>query len=70
VLISLALVMGTYSLAGKIHLSGPIAVVCAGLLIGERGPTDAIRDDAALSVRFLVFDRCHSQYRAVPADRP
>ena len=43
-LISLAVVMGTYSLAGKIHLSGPIAVVCAGLLIGERGPTDAMSE--------------------------
>jgi CPA1 family monovalent cation:H+ antiporter len=42
VLISLAVVMGTYSLAGKLHLSGPIAVVCTGLLIGERGPIDAM----------------------------
>ncbi|MCA6108588.1 cation:proton antiporter [Bradyrhizobium cenepequi] len=44
VLISLAAVMGTYSLAGKFHLSGPIAVVCAGLLVGERGPTDAMSE--------------------------
>jgi Na+:H+ antiporter len=44
VLISLAAVMGTYSLAAKLHLSGPIAVVCAGLLIGERGPTDAMSE--------------------------
>lgn len=44
VLISLAAVMATYSLAGKFHLSGPIAVVCAGLLIGERGPNDAMSD--------------------------
>lgn len=44
VLISLAAVMGTYSLAGKLHLSGPIAVVCAGLLVGERGPTDAMSE--------------------------
>ena len=44
VLISLAAVMATYSLAGKLHLSGPIAVVCAGLLIGERGPTDAMSE--------------------------
>ena len=36
--------MGTYALAGKLHLSGPIALVCAGLLIGERGPTDAMSE--------------------------
>ena len=42
VLISLALVMGTYALAEKLHFSGPIAMVCAGLLIGERGPADAM----------------------------
>ncbi len=44
VLISLAMVMGTYALAGKLHLSGPIAMVCAGLLIGERGPADAMSE--------------------------
>jgi monovalent cation:H+ antiporter, CPA1 family len=44
VLISLAAVMATYSLAGKLHLSGPIAVVCVGILIGERGPTDAMSE--------------------------
>jgi CPA1 family monovalent cation:H+ antiporter len=44
VLISLAMVMGTYALAGKFHLSGPIAMVCAGLLIGERGPADAMSE--------------------------
>jgi len=43
-LISLALVMGTYALAGKLHVSGPIAVVAAGLLIGERGPTHAMSE--------------------------
>ena len=37
VLITLALVMGTYSLAFALHLSGPIAVVVAGLLIGNHG---------------------------------
>jgi CPA1 family monovalent cation:H+ antiporter len=38
VLISLAVVMVTYSSAHRLGLSGPIAVVCAGLLFGERGP--------------------------------
>jgi len=37
VMITLALVSGTYALALKLHLSGPIAVVVAGLLIGNHG---------------------------------
>ena len=37
VLITLALVMGIYSIAFAIHVSGPIAVVVAGLLIGNHG---------------------------------
>jgi CPA1 family monovalent cation:H+ antiporter len=45
VLLSLALVAGTYTLATKLHMSGPIAVVVAGLLIGSRGPHDALSDE-------------------------
>jgi Na+:H+ antiporter len=45
VLISLALVAGTYALADELHMSGPIAVVVAGLLIGNRGPHDALSDE-------------------------
>jgi len=37
VLITLALVMGGYVLATSLHLSGPIAIVVAGLLIGNHG---------------------------------
>ena len=37
VLITIALVMGTYSLAMALHLSGPIAVVVEGLLLGNVG---------------------------------
>ncbi len=37
VLITLALVAGGYSLASALHLSGPIAIVVAGLLIGNQG---------------------------------
>lgn len=44
VLISLALVTGTYALAHRLHVSGPLAVVAAGLLIGYRGPRDAMSD--------------------------
>jgi CPA1 family monovalent cation:H+ antiporter len=45
VLVSLALVAGTYTMAGKLHMSGPIAVVVAGLLIGNRGRDDALSDE-------------------------
>ena len=37
VIITLALAMGAYALAGALHVSGPIAVVVAGLLIGNHG---------------------------------
>ena len=37
VMITLALVMATYGIASALHLSGPIAVVLAGILIGNRG---------------------------------
>ncbi|MEE8349668.1 MAG: sodium:proton antiporter [Acidobacteriota bacterium] len=37
VLITLALVTGGYALAGHLHVSGPIAIVVIGLLIGNHG---------------------------------
>ena len=37
ILITLALVSGGYALADYLHISGPIAVVVAGLLIGNHG---------------------------------
>ena len=37
ILVTLALVMGGYALANMLHVSGPIAVVVAGLLIGNKG---------------------------------
>ena len=37
VLLTLALVMGGYALASAIHVSGPIAMVVSGLLIGNHG---------------------------------
>ena len=37
VLITLALVLGGYALAAHLHVSGPLAMVVAGLLIGNRG---------------------------------
>jgi len=44
VLITLALVMGGYALAGVLHTSGPLAMVVAGLMIGNRGRTLAMSD--------------------------
>lgn len=45
ILLTLALVMGGYSLAMYLHLSGPIAIVVAGLLIGNRGRILAMSDN-------------------------
>lgn len=49
ILITLGIVAGTYALAGRIeilghHLSGPIAVVVAGLLIGNKGAQFAMSE--------------------------
>ncbi len=44
VLITLALVMGGYALAHRLHLSGPIAMAVAGLLIGNHGARYAMSE--------------------------
>jgi CPA1 family monovalent cation:H+ antiporter len=44
VLISLALVTATYAIAQAVHVSGPLSMVACGLLIGNRGPRDAMSD--------------------------
>ncbi len=44
ILITLALVAGGFALADELHLSGPIAMVVAGLLIGNRGRLLAMSD--------------------------
>ena len=44
VLITLALVFATYALALRLHLSGPIAMVVAGLLIGNHGARFAMSE--------------------------
>ena len=43
VMISLAIVVGGNSLAGWLHVSGPVAMAVAGLLIGNAGVTLAMR---------------------------
>lgn len=42
IMLTLALVMGGYALAHAIHVSGPIAMVVAGLLIGNQGREHAM----------------------------
>jgi CPA1 family monovalent cation:H+ antiporter len=44
VLLTLALAMGLYSLADALHLSAPIAVVVAGLFVGNQGRAFAMTD--------------------------
>jgi CPA1 family monovalent cation:H+ antiporter len=44
VMLSLAVVMGGYSLAHWIHVSGPVAMAVAGLLIGNAGVANAMSD--------------------------
>lgn len=58
VLITLALVTGTYALAQKLGTSGPLAVVAAGLLVGERGPRDAMskRTQGYVSALWTLID--------------
>lgn len=53
VLITLALVAGTYAMAQRLGLSGPLAVVAAGILVGDRGPRDAMSDETQTYVRAL-----------------
>jgi len=42
--LTLALVMGGYAAARAMHISGPIAIVVAGLLIGNQGRAFAMTD--------------------------
>ena len=48
ILISLALVTGGYAVALHLHVSGPIAMVVAGLLIGNHGRSFAMSDKTRL----------------------
>lgn len=44
VLITLALVLGGYGLAHTLHLSGPLAMVVTGLMLGNHGRQNAMSD--------------------------
>ncbi len=51
VMISLAVVMGGYALASHLHVSGPVAMAVAGLLIGNAGVAHAM---SAQTQRYLL----------------
>ncbi len=53
VLITIAIVMGGYLLAQTMHMSGPLAVVVAGLIIGH----DTIRDSSMSDITELYIDK-------------
>lgn len=44
VLITIAIVMGGYLIADKLHISGPLAMVVAGIVIGNKGREAGISD--------------------------
>jgi monovalent cation:H+ antiporter, CPA1 family len=44
VLITIAIVMGGYLLASEIHVSGPLAMVVAGIITGNKGTREAMSD--------------------------
>jgi CPA1 family monovalent cation:H+ antiporter len=44
VTITLATVMGGYAVATALHISGPLAIVVAGLLLGSKGRADAMSE--------------------------
>ena len=50
VMISLALVTGAYALALHLHISGPIAMVVAGLLIGNQGARFAMSEKTRTAI--------------------
>ena len=47
IMITLAVVTGGYSVASHFHASGPLAMVIAGLLIGNKGKANAMSDITA-----------------------
>lgn len=51
VLITLALVMVTYAIALRLHMSGPIAMVVSGLFIGNKGMKYAVSEKTADYIR-------------------
>ncbi|MCE9508384.1 MAG: sodium:proton antiporter [Alphaproteobacteria bacterium] len=52
-LITLAVVSGGYLFAEKLHVSAPLAMVVAGIMIGNQGRTNAISDKAREQLGFF-----------------
>lgn len=50
ILLTVALVSGGYALASTIHLSGPISIVVAGLLIGNHGRWHAMSEETRVNL--------------------
>ncbi|MBI1891432.1 MAG: sodium:proton antiporter [Burkholderiales bacterium] len=50
VLITLAVVVGGYALASHLHVSGPLAMVVVGLIIGNHGRAHAMSDTTRMHV--------------------
>ncbi len=44
VLVTLAIVLGGYSLAGRLHVSGPLAMVVAGIITGNKVKDEVLSD--------------------------
>jgi CPA1 family monovalent cation:H+ antiporter len=44
VMITLAIVMGGYTLANALHISGPLAMVIAGIITGNKGKQEGMSD--------------------------
>lgn len=44
VLITIAVVMGGWLMASELHVSGPLAMVVAGIIIGNKGKQEAMSD--------------------------
>lgn len=53
VLITIAIVMGGYLLAQKLHFSGPLAVVVAGLIVGH----DTVKDTSMSELTEMYVDK-------------
>jgi CPA1 family monovalent cation:H+ antiporter len=53
VLITLAVVSGGYLLAEKLHVSAPLAMVAAGIIIGNQGRDNALTDKAREHLNFF-----------------
>ena len=61
----MALVTATYATAEAVHVSGPLAMVAAGLLIGDRGPRYAMSDTTQKYV-FALWNLIDEVLNSVP----